>query len=315
MGASAMRKPLSKPRCAAAALALGAFAMASACTPDGWGQNADVRDEEPVPNLPSVPRPAPPIDRATLLAAVARAASATAAGQAAPASQRELDGRPFELRIRFGCRGAAPDLSKAWLGWSYEAEDRTIRVRAAPTIAADDPMVASLAAGEVEAVEGFWIPRPWLLEPVCPASAAVLPSNPGDAAELEGTADTARPAEAPKAEPPAEAEAEAAAVEPVPQWPRIGIAQFFTATDPRTGRRDGRAYQSVRTLPEGQQPGSQGFVLVLSGRLRAVGSMGVIGCSARSPDAPPECVVSAEFDRVWIEDPATRREIAEWRSS
>lgn len=309
-----MRKPLSKPRCAAAALALGAIAMASACRPADSGDNAGAPEDEPVLNLPAVPRPAPPIDRATLLAAVARAASATAAGQAAPAGQRELDGRPFELRIRFGCRGPAPDLAKAWLGWSFDPDDRTMRVRAAPTIAADEPMVASLNAGEVEAVEGFWIPRPWLLEPVCPARAAVLPSNTSESTEPASAGDVRRPAANPREESPDE-DAPAAVVEPVPQWPRIGIAQFFTATDPRTGRRDGRAYQSVKTLPEGQQPSPQGFVLVLSGRLRAIGSMGVIGCAARSSDAPPECIVSAEFDKVWIEDPATRRTIAEWRSS
>lgn len=283
--------------------------MASACRPSAPDDNADVAMDDPVLNLPAVPRPSPPIDRATLLAAVAKAASATAAGQPADAGQRDLDGRQFELRIRFGCRGPAPDLARAWLGWSYDEEERTMRVRAAPTIASDEPLVEALAAGEVEAVEGFWIPRPWLLEPLCPARAAPAPEPAAPSAEP-----AALQSDGPDDAADESAPDESAVIEPVPKWPRIGIAQFFTATDPRTSRRDGRAYQSVRTLPQGQQPSPDGFVLVLSGRLRAIGSMGVIGCTARSPDAPPECIVSAQFDRVWIEHPETSDIVAEWRS-
>ena len=66
---------------------------------------------------------------------------------------------------------------------------------------------------------------------------------------------------------------------------------------------------------EGRPLASQGYVLVLSGRLRALRGMGVIGCSAESPDSPPECIVSADFDRVRIEQPSSREIIAEWRGS
>lgn len=304
-----MSKRFSTCRRATTAFALAGGALASACAPGGSG-NADSNfGDESVLNLPVVPRPTPPMDRAALLAAVARAASAVAAGRAPDPAQRALDGRPFELRIRFGCKGPAPELAKAWLGWSYDPEDRTVRVRAAPTIAADDPLVASLASGEVEAVEGFWLPRPWLLEPVCPARPAA------DAPEANMAAASAGNRPAADDEPDPAVQEGGGAVEAVPQSPRVGVAQFFSETDARTGRRDGRAYESVRTLPKGQSPSESGFVLILSGRLRAIGSMGVIGCSARSSDAPPECVVSAEFDRVRIEEPESGREIAEWRSS
>lgn len=248
--------------------------------------------EAPVTELPRVARPNPPIDRAGLLAAVAQAASSAASGAALPPELRAMDGRQFEIRIRFGCRGPSNDLQQEWLGWSYDAQSRTVRVRARPTISAVEPMVARLS-DQVEAVEGFWIPRPWLLQPACPATAAI------DAAaakqEPEPTDD------------PADKQSE-----PVPAAPRIGIAQFFTSTDSRTGRRDNRAYEAVHTLAEGQAIGSQGFNLVLSGRLRALPGRGVIECVASNADSPPECVVSAEFQRAWIEQPETREVIADW---
>ena len=147
-----------------------------------------------------------------------------------------------------------------------------------------------------EAVEGFWIPRPWLLQPVCPAAAAV----------------GSEPGQGPDASNPAKPESAAARAEPLPVRQRVGIAQFFTDADPRTGRRDSRPYQAVHTLKEGQAVGSQGFNLVLSGRLRALAGRGVIECVAADADTPPDCIVSAEFQRAWIERPENGEVIAEW---
>lgn len=247
--------------------------------------------EEASTNQPAVPAPQPTIDRAALLAAVGQAASAAAAGQGIPESLRLLDGREFELRIRFGCSGPSTALSGESLGWSFDSQQRTLRVRARPTIAKQEPLVAALGGEEVETVEGFWIPRPWLIEPLCPAGAAFQASVAAD---------------------PGAADGDDEAAEPVPAAPRIGIAQFFTSSDPRTRRRAMRPYEAVKTMPEGAPISSQGFDLVLSGRLRALPSRGVIACSARNADSPPECIVSAEFHRVWIEQPDTRQVIAEW---
>lgn len=254
--------------------------------------------ENKQPSAPSVPTPEPPIDRAALLAAISQAASATAAGMDYPEALRRLDGRDFEFRIRFGCRGPATRLSQEWLGWSYDAEDRTLRVRARPTISIDEPLVATLGGEGFESVEGFWIPRPWLLQPVCPAAAAVEAP-----AESPGSTDTDEP------NPSSEGEQ---SDEPVPTGPRIGIAQFFTSSDPRTRRRDMRPYEAVKTMPEGSPISSQGFDLVLTGRLRALPGRGVIACSATNAQSPPECIVSAIFQRVWIEQPDPRQVIAEW---
>lgn len=261
-------------------------------------------------NLPAVPLPQPPIDRSTLLAAVARAASATAAGADDGEQQRALDGRQFELRIRFGCRGPAPVLQESMLGWTFDQEKRALRVRAMPTISRDDPIarqiVERLDGERIEAVEGFWIPRPWLLDPVCPAAPAAGPARP-------------QPPEA--AEPaPVDAAGSAAPVDdlqesqaPPPAWPKVGIAHFFTMTDPRTRRRQMRPYEAVETVKP-DQPLPHGFNLVLSGRLQALPSRRVIACVSSAPDNPPECIVSAEIDRVWIERPDTREILAEWGS-
>lgn len=288
----------------AAGLALVATLALGACSRPDEDNAAEGAEgaEEPVLNLPAVPTADPPIGRAELLAAVARAASAAAAGRAQP-EPRRLDGRQFELRIRFGCMGPAANVEDAVLGWSFDPERRTLRLRAAPTISMDNRLVREIAGDRFEAVEGFWIPRPWLLEPVCPAAAAVRSA----AAEQESAG-----------EPPGEEQAGTAASEdrqetvaPPPAHARLGIAHFFTDADPRTRRRAMRPYETVKTLEPDQPLGSQGFDLVLSGRLRALPGGGVITCLPRGPDAPPDCIVSANIDRVRIEYPGGDL-LAEW---
>jgi hypothetical protein len=278
-----------------------ATVAAAACQQE---QPANVANaDEPVMNLPAVPPPVPTLDRTALLAAVAEAASAAAAGTPPPESLRNLDGRQFELRIRFGCRGPVTNLEQRWLGWSFDAEKRRIRVRAMPTISGDDPLVEQIGDDEFEAVEGFWVPRPWLLQAVCPASAAVQ----ANVAAGAGQPQTEQRPAADSPEPIEEAEASA-----VSAGPKIGIAQFFTRNEPRSRRRDMRPYQAAHSLAEGEALSSQGYDLVLSGRLRALPGRGVIHCTAGGPDVPPDCIVSAEFQRVWIEQPDNREVIAEW---
>lgn len=278
---------------------------AAACQRDVQTENVDNAAEEPVLNQPMVPRPQPPLNRSALFAAVAQAASAEASGTDDGEAQRMLDGRQFELRIRFGCKGPSANLREAWLGWVRDAGSGTLRVRAKPTLGADDELVRELGGDDFEAVEGFWIPRAWLLEPACPATAAVLP--PGQSQGSETGSDDARPG--PRT---ASARVEEKAADPVPNWPRIGIAHFFTETEPRTVRRSMRPYEAVKTIDPKQPLGSQGFNLVLSGRLQALPDGRVIACVAKSPDNAPECVVSAQFDRVRIERPENGEIIAEW---
>lgn len=278
------------PKIAATPLLLAAVTFLAACQQPQEQGNVQQPAAEPAAELPSVPRLAS-LDRSAIFSAVAQAASAHAAGTDDSAAQRTLDGRQFELRIRFGCRGPSTALREEWLGWSFDEASRTLRVRARPTLAGEDPLVQELSGGAFEAVEGFWIPRPWLLQPICPATSAV------EAAPLDEMAEQAAKID-----------------EPSPRWPRMGIAQFFAETDPRTARRSMRPYEAVKTLGPGAPIGSQGFDLVLSGRLKALPDNRVIACSAKGPQNPPECVVSADFDRVWIEASGSEEVIAEWSS-
>lgn len=290
-----------------------ATAAVTACQQEQPEQGADANAVEPVVNLPIVPRPQPPLDRASLLAAISEAASAGASGAEMPESVRSLDGRQFEIRIRFGCRGPSTELGDRWLGWSFDPENRRIRVRAMPTISKDDPLVSRISGEEFEAVEGFWIPRPWLLQPVCPAGAAL--QRAADGPQAESGSQRRQPEnqdQKQSAREQAQESAEDQQAEPVPTPPRVGIAQFFTDEDPRTRRRDMRPYQASHTLAEGKAISSQGYNLVLAGRLRALPGRGVVQCVSRGADIPPECVVSAEFLRVWIEQPGSGEVIAQW---
>ena len=289
-------------------LLIAGLSALAACQPavDDTETNQSDEVNQAASNRPAVPLPEPPMNRSELLLAVARAASSTASGADDEAAQRALDGRRFEIRIRFGCRGPAPELAEAMMGWTFDRENRTLRLRAMPSVSTDNETVRQVAADRFEAVEGFWIPRPWLLDPACPAAAAVLPGPAEPPAETEG--DTAATEEEPSAEDAQETEA------PPPAWPKVGIAQFFTDTDPRTRRRDMRPYQTVKTLQPNQQVSPQGYNLVLSGRLRALPGEGVINCTSRDSHTPPDCIVSADFDRVWMEQPATREVLAEWGS-
>jgi len=266
-------------------LAAAAVAMLGACHPEGQ-QPADANQPEteaqaPAPRLPKIEAP---LDRAGLLQAVRAAASATALGRDDPEAQRALDGKTFEVRVRFGCAPAGPaaeDAAKGPFNVRFEPEERTLRISAAPDLTLKDPKVRAIAGEGIEAVEGFWMRRPWLLTDGCPA-----------------TPDSQAPT-------PALATAEGQ---------RVGIAQFFAATDSRVGRRNERAYEATSTLGAEEQPSLEGYSLVLAGRLRKLASGRVVTCQLEGRDAPPDCIVSAEFDRAWIEHPGTRAMVAEWSS-
>jgi hypothetical protein len=271
---------------------VGAGLLLAGCGPEaqeaerprpGAGNNA-------VAEQPALPVPEA-MGRAALLQAAARVASATALGTDAGAVQDGLDGRQFELRIRFGCPGAVRPSAPGPFRIRFELETRTLRLSAAPHLTLEEPWIAKLGGEGVETVEGFWMRRPWLLEPGCPAGPAPAPAPEQAASGQSATAEPPQPAESAE---------------------QVGIAQFFTEADPRTRRRDRRAYEATVTLPEGQQPSPQGYDLVLSGRLRELAGGRVIACNVTGADAPPDCVIAAEFDRVRFEHPDTKEVISEW---
>ena len=282
---------------------LAALVLLAGCGPaaDDSRQPAEPVVNNAAEQRPQLPIAQPALDRAALLGAASRAANAAALGQDDREAQRDLDGNQFEVRIRFGCPlgarpapgGTGPFMVR------FDEDSRTLRLTAAPDLTLEEQWIAERAGEGVEAVEGFWMYRPWLLAAGCPAlPAASAPAQAGDeAAETEAPDVEAPPASLPRSD------------------HRVGIAQFFTEADPRTRRRDSRAYEATLTLPEGQAPSPQGYDLVLSGRLRKLADGRVIACRVTSIDAPPECVIGAGFDRVRIERPGTREILAEWGGS
>lgn len=247
-----------------------------------------------------------PLDRAALLMAAARAASAAALGQPDADQRRLLDGKRFEVRIRFGCpTGPQPTASDATFAVKFDEVDRMLRVRAAPDLRIGDPRIAAIGGDTVEAVEGFWLHRPWLLAEGCPPAPSPAPSPAASpTTDTEAGVEVAAaisPGQEPKVPSP-----------PSPPNETVGIAEFFTMAHSRTARRDGRAYEAVKELGGVQRPSQIGYNLVLSGRLRQLPLGQVIACVAAGPDAPPDCVISAQFDRVRIESPGSREILAEW---
>jgi hypothetical protein len=262
----------------AAALAAACLA-ACACQErqsqsDEAGNAANAARPQTVPEIP-IPVPEPPLGREQLLVDAMQAASAFATGSDDTNAQRELAGKKFEFRVRFGCEEREippPDFS-----WSFDPATGALKVRAAPTLSSEDPPVKAIAGDAFETVEGFWIARPWLVAAACPRP------NPASAPLPDRTPDSHI----------------------------LGIAQFFTATGPRTLRRSGRAYEATKKLAEGEKP-SGGFDLVLSGRLAPLPNGRVIACTAAEKGARPSCIISVEFGKVWIERADTKEHLADW---
>lgn len=253
---------------------------------------------EAAPGLPGVPLPQPPLNRKQLLLAAMRSASDFAAGVDDSRRQKDLAEKRFEFRIRFGCEGPVSDRADPPFGWSLNRDRRTLRVVATPMLSPEDASVEAINNERFEVVEGFWIQRPWLLSPTCPK-----PDQPaGDQAAEPENATAANTADEAASETAGDSEVRT-----------VGIAQFFTATDPRTMRRSGRPYEATTRLDEGDTPAG-GFDLILTGRLKPLPDGRVIACTRSSSGERPSCLISVEFERVSIERADTREELAHWRS-
>lgn len=260
-------------------LPLVAAAALASCgpqeAPDQGPDNAAEPVEAAATNLiQAAPAPVPDMDRERLLLAITHAASAYAAGMDDTEQQSELANRKFTFRIRFGCGQEQPSASEAAMTWSQDASEETLRVKAAPDISKDHPIVQLVLGREFEGAEGFWVPRPWLLRDACP--------SPGG----EG-------------------------LETAPS-PSVGLVQLFTDTESRIQRRAKRSYETVKKVAAKDVPTQSGLNLVLRGRLSAGPDKRVISCTSASADTRPACLVSVEFDNVAVENPETQETLAEW---
>jgi hypothetical protein len=251
------------------------------------------RDKPASPAPPSAaPEPAPPkvivapapMSREDLLAAVAGAASAYAAGEAVERSD-PLVGRPFAIRVPFGCNGPrtapAGSAGDGLPRWSWGPEHKTIQLTLTPGDWLETALIAGAADGsDWEAVEGFWIPRPWLRKESCSSVRA-------DALQ-------------------------SGEVAPSPQT--VGLAAVFRADESRVGRRNGQAY-SYTVRSEGDAPPAApagGYRAVLEGRFAAFPGGRAIRCRASGPDQRPVCVAAIQLDRVAFQT-AAGETLSEWR--
>lgn len=224
---------------------------------------------------PAVTIPTPLLGRADLLAAVRTAADAFATGRQVAPDVAALAGRRFELRLPFGCDGPAPD--GAPLGWRYDDRAETLRVRVTP-VRFDTGWLAPEIAKDVDAVEGFWIDRPWTTSEDCPPDRTEVPAR---AVQPERT---------------------------------VALVQFYGSEGSRAGQRDGDAYEAVEKVALDSAAFAQGLRVRLSGRISSVpGSAGPVLCrTAETPDTRPVCLVAVVLDQVAIDNPATGATLATW---
>lgn len=243
--------------------------------------------EAPSPAAAPTPAAAVSLTRADIIAAAARAASAYAAGDTSRGADA-LVGRTFSIRTAFACgplteaaiqAGASAGVARA--GWG--AERKTIELTLTPDDWAGSALMASPDSDEGwEAVEGFWLARPWLASEDCPA----VSSDP-----LQGAAEA-------------------------PASQTVGLAAVFSREASRTGRRNGRAYQFTVRAPRDQPAPAApatGYRLVLEGRVTGFPDGRAFRCRAPGPDQRPVCVAAVQLDRVAFAT-ADGESLSEWRT-
>jgi len=261
-----------------------------------------------------LPPPLPvalPLDRAQLLAAVRAAADAAAAGDPPPEDNAELVGRSFQISLPFGCDGPSAGPVQGWAGWTFDAERHVVRLVATAPIDADLPWLRELAdERSFDAVEGFWIERPWTNSDRCPPRIAPA-SAPGaaDAGAEKGTGAGGGTKAAAKAP---EAAARSSSTGTGAARPTVGIAEFFAPDAPRTRQRGGRPYTHTLRAEEAARDRTGGYRLMLTGRITGFADRQPIRCRLEAAELPPVCLVSATFTRVAFEDPATGTLLATW---
>lgn len=234
----------------------------------------------PTPAPVSTPPPpvvTPPLGRGDLIAAAASAADAFASGGAIPPDVAELAGRRFELSLPFGCAGPSAVVNTP-LGWRYDEAAGALRVRVLPVLWEPAAWVPVEAVEQVEAIEGFWIPRPWTTSETCPAPGAVVAGATG-----------------------------------APDEQTLAVAQFYAAGGSRLGRRNGEALEAVQRVAPDALDVSQGLRLRLRGEVTAAPGDSPVVCRALAgADRRPVCLVSVSLGEVAIENPATGAVIATW---
>lgn len=237
------------------------------------------------------PRPAPEspaldavLDRSDLIALAAKAADAAGAGRDPGPEVAKAGGRRFELRLPFGCDGPSEEDSEAAMRWRYDEKEEVLRIRVEPTTWTARDWWSGAAPTGIQAIEGFWIGRPWTASEACAAS--------GGRAAPVGTEPVTLPGQT------------------------LALGQIFYSEGRRGAQRDGRPYEAVIRVPEGDLEVSAGFRVKLSGRLARMRDGGPVRCrQPAGPEQRPICLISVLMDEIAIENPAGDVTLATWSPS
>lgn len=264
-----------------AAIALGGagFLLGRSTAPEPEPRDP-VAVETPAPQPSPTSEPVRILGRADIIALADEATEALVAGEPLPAEVRDAVDRRFELAVPFGCGGAAGEDSLAPLRWRYDAEEEALRLHVAATSWTAAEWGLSQAAG-IEAIEGFWVARPWSSSGECPQRAG---------------------------------QARASGMEPVTlPGQTLAVAQFFADGTRREALREGRPFESVQRVPREEFAAPRGFRLLLAGRIDRVPGNGPVRCiQPAGIEQRPICVVAVTLDEVRIENPASDEVLARW---
>jgi hypothetical protein len=231
-----------------------------------------------------LPQPIPPLDRGALIEAARAAADAYASGKPLPRTDApSIVGRKFELRLAFGCWGPATQDVGEVGRWLYDPKRKTIRITAHRENWSDVAWIAELAASEdIEAVEGFWIPRPWTRDEGCPPVAPAVAADPAAQASAVSDAQT------------------------------LGLAAFFARDGSRVVRRDSKPYEFVQKAEADPGTAPRRYDLLIAGRVAGYGDGQAVRCHAGSPRQRPVCLIAVDFESVALLDPRTGETLATW---
>lgn len=233
----------------------------------------------PAPTPPLLAAPTPPLSRRELIEVANVAAADYAAGPTNDAAEG-LAGRRFVLKMPFGCDGPQVSGGASQAYYEFDPAKRTVKLVARPGDWTSLPIIMSAPhKANMEKIEGFWLPRPWSYSESCPPNRDMpVPAAPTAAAGQS-----------------------------------LGLARVFEAQASRLLRRDGRAYELVRKIPDGDSISqARTYRLVLEGRIAEFASARPISCWAETPEHRPICLIAVEFDRVAFED-SDGKPLAEWR--
>lgn len=275
----------------------------------------------PEPAAPEAPAPETPtvvldstLNRAALLAALTEARAATADGRPRDAA---LNGRTVSVRLPFGCQGAGgADHVEAGLPSVVRSADGALMLTITPedlsasaligvSGANSDGAAPADATEKWEAIEGFWIARPWSgLETCAPRRAAAAVTTTEEDAAPDKAPNDKTLSDTPDATAPLNKPERSA-----------GLAAVMESGGSRLGRRQGQAYVHVIRGEKGAvaTPAPGGYALRLEGRLTAFADGKAVHCVQQDAESRPVCVAALRLDRLAFEEGATGAVLSEWR--